>query len=147
MKVVSVDDEKINLLIIEEMSKELGLDVISFQDPVLALDFIKNNEVDLMFVDYIMPEINGVDLVKQFRKLYNDIPVVMITSITDDEDLKLNAIKAGATEFLNKPLNTPEFTARIKNLMQLRKAQLLLKDKALFLEDEVKKATEKDQSG
>ncbi len=143
MKAVSVDDQKVNLMVIEGMSEELGLDVTSFFNPIEALDFIKNNETDLIIVDYKMPEMNGVELVKNIRKYYSDIPVVMITSLKDDDELKLAAIENGATEFLNKPLNKTEFRARMKNLMELRKAQLLLKDRALHLEEEVEKATAK----
>jgi len=143
MKAVSIDDEEINLLIIEGMSKELNLDIISFQNPIKAFDFIKKNDIDFIFVDYVMPELNGIELIKKIRTCCEDIPIIMITSISDNEDLKLNAIKSGATEFLHKPLNAPEFTARVTNLIQLRKIQLLLKDRALLLEEEIKKATEK----
>jgi putative two-component system response regulator len=55
----------------------------------------------------------------------------MITAISGDEELKIKAIEAGATEFINKPLEITEFTARVKNLIDLRMAQLMLKDKAL----------------
>jgi len=141
MKAVSVDDQKVNLMVIEGMGEELGLDVISFLSPIDALDFIENNEIDVVIVDYKMPNMNGVELVQNIRKYYSDIPIVMITSLKDDEELKLLAIENGATEFLNKPLNKIEFRARMKNLMELRKAQLLLKDRALLLEEEVRKAT------
>jgi len=67
----------------------------------------------------------------------------MITAVNNDNDLKLRAIRAGATEFLNKPLNIAEFKARVTNLMELRMAQVLLRDRARLLENEVLKATEK----
>jgi len=141
MKGVIVDDEKINLMIIQKMANQVGLDVECFENPLEALDYINNNEIDLVMVDYQMPEMNGVDFIKNLRKISLEIPIVMITIISDNEQLKLEALEAGATEFLNKPLAEAEFKARITNLMTLREAQVLLKDRAALLEREVKTAT------
>ncbi|MBN2041012.1 MAG: response regulator [Spirochaetes bacterium] len=142
LQAVSIDDEEINLLIIEKLAEKVGLKVISYSDPIAAYEYVKDNEVDLIFVDYMMPKLNGVELIEKIRRHHQNIPIVMITSITGNEKLKIDAIEAGATEFLNKPLKGSEFLARITNLANLRYHQLLLKDKALLLEEEVKKATE-----
>lgn len=139
---VSVDDERVNLLLVEQMAQELGIRVRSFQDPLEAVSFVEANPVDLVFVDYMMPGLDGVGFIGKVRGRHADIPIVMITAVTDNDELKLRAIKAGATEFLNKPLNMPEFTARINNLTQLRKAQRFYKDWAILLKKEVEKATE-----
>lgn len=141
LNVVSVDDNYVNLLLIETMAKEIGLPVKSFLNPLTALEYIENNPTDIVFVDYMMPEMHGIELIHRIRAKYSDIPVIMITAVTDDNKLKIEAIEAGATEFLNKPLNPAEFKARVINLAMLRKSQLLLKDRALLLEDEVEKAT------
>jgi response regulator RpfG family c-di-GMP phosphodiesterase len=140
---VSVDDERVNLLLVEQMAQELGIRVRSFQDPLLAVSFVEANPVDLVFVDYMMPGMDGIGFIGKVRGMHADIPIVMITAVTDNDELKLRAIKAGATEFLNKPLNMPEFTARINNLTTLRKAQRFYKDWAILLKKEVEKATEK----
>lgn len=142
LQAVSIDDEQVNLLIIEELTLKLGLSITSFADPIYALEYIKNYNVDIVFVDYIMPGMNGIDLIIKIRQYHPNIPIVMITSISGDEKLKLDAIEAGATEFLTKPLRGSEFIARVTNLANLRRHQILLKDKALLLEEEVKKATQ-----
>lgn len=140
MKIVSVDDNAINLLLIETLTEEVGHHVISFESALKALEYINQNPVDIVLTDYMMPEMHGIELIEQVRKRFSDIPIVMITAVTDDNALKIEALEAGATEFLNKPLNPPEFKARLTNLVNLRRAQLLLKDKAMLLEEEVKKA-------
>ncbi len=142
LQAISIDDEEINLLLIEELALKIGLKVKSYADPLKALEYIKGNSIDIVFADYLMPEMNGIDLIRRIREYHPSIPIVMITSIIGDEQLKLDAIEAGATEFLTKPLRGSEFAARITNLANLRKYQLLLKDKALLLEEEVKKTTE-----
>ena len=141
LEAVSIDDEEINLEILEEMSKETGVNITSFVNPLEAAEYVDGNSVDIAFVDYMMPEMNGIELIKHIKELHPDIPIVMITAISDNSNIKLNALKAGATEFLVKPIDAPDFVARVKNLVALRKAQLLLKDKARLLEDEVEKAT------
>jgi response regulator RpfG family c-di-GMP phosphodiesterase len=130
-----------NLLLIQEMGAKLDLEVISFQDPQQALDYLERESVDLLFIDYMMPVMDGVSFIRRARELYSDIPIVMITAVTSDHDLKLRALESGATDFLNKPLNLPEFTARVNNLKQLRKSQRLYKDWAELLRDEVYSAT------
>jgi len=65
----------------------------------------------------------------------------MLTASNDSHELHLNALEAGANDFLYKPLNAPIFKARVSNLLKLKKSNTLLEDRALLLEDEVKKAT------
>ncbi len=140
LKTVSVDDNEVNLMLVETMSKNLDVDITSFSNPLAALKHIESSGADLVFVDYMMPEMHGVDFIKRVRAFCPDVPIIMITAVADDNALKLSAIEAGATEFLNKPLNPAEFRARVANMASLRKAQLMLKDRALLLEDEVDKA-------
>lgn len=142
MRALSIDDEKFNLMLIEAMGSEIGIQVHSFTDPYKGIEAFLSESFDIVFVDYMMPKIDGISVIEEIRKTASDVPVVMITAV-DDNNLMLRAIQAGATEFLRKPVNMPEFKARAGNLLQLRKSQLLLKDRAKLLEEEVQKATEK----
>ena len=140
LTIVSVDDNTINLLLIEALAKDIAMEVKSFFSAKEALKYIETGNYDIILTDYMMPEMHGIDFIKKVREYNPDIPIVMITAANDDNKLKLEALEAGATEFLNKPLSTTEFKARLSNLIKLRTAQLLLQDKALFLEEEVRKA-------
>ncbi len=142
LNALSIDDEKFNLLLIEAMCAEIGLQVHSFTDPRKGIEAFQRGLFDIVFVDYMMPSVDGITVIEEIRKTASDIPIVMITAV-DDNTLMLRAIESGATEFLRKPVNMPEFKARTGNLLQLRKSQLLLKDRAKLLEEEVRKATEK----
>jgi two-component system, response regulator RpfG len=143
MQALSVDNDVINLKLIKALAEEIGLTVKSFQSPIQALNYAVENEVDMVFVDYILPEMDGLSFIREFRRGCNDVPVVMTTAVTDSIQLKLDALEAGATEFLSKPLNSVDFRARVKSLSSLRSAQLQLRDRALSLEREVATATEK----
>lgn len=141
MKVLSIDDNKTNLLIIESYAKTLFLQINSFLEPKEALLSSKNIEYDLVIVDYMMPEMNGLEFIDEFRKSNSEVPIIMLTAVDDDIQLQIKALEYGANDFLSKPINAPVFKARIVNMLKLRKSQLLLKDKAMLLQEEVNKAT------
>jgi len=141
MQVVSVDDNKSNLLIIEAYGKTLGLYVKSFEDPMMALEHLKEEGCDILITDYMMPQMNGVELIRAFRMLDTHTPAVMVTAVGDNVALHMEALEAGATDFLSKPIHSAMFKARLSNLLLLKKAQRILENKALLLEEEVKKAT------
>ncbi len=141
LKAVSVDDEKMNLLLIEQLAEKNNLEVVSFDKPLKALEYLKREDADLLFVDYMMPEMDGVSLIQKVRFFKREIPIVMITAVTSDSELKLKALQAGATDFLNKPFDMAEFSARIQNLSLLRRNQLFYKKWAEMLKEEVSRAT------
>ena len=125
MKIISIDDNRTNLLIIESYAKLLSLKIDSFTEPKEALISVETCEYDC----------------KQARKKGIDVPIIMLTAVGDDMQLQIEALEYGANDFLSKPINAPAFKARIINMLKLRKSQLLLKDKALLLQEEVNKAT------
>ena len=141
MKILSIDDNKTNLLIIESYAKILNLEIESFLNPKEALEASFENEYDLVIVDYMMPEINGLEFIQSFRQNNQNTPIIMLTAVGDDMELQIKALEYGANDFLSKPINAPAFKARIINMLKLRKSQLLLQDKALLLQDEVNSAT------
>ena len=141
MRIISIDDNKTNLLIIESYAKILNLEIESFLNPKEALEASFEKEYDLVIVDYMMPEINGLEFIQSFRQNNQSTPSIMLTAVGDDMNLQIKALEYGANDFLSKPINAPAFKARIINMLKLRKSQLLLQDKALLLQDEVKLAT------
>jgi len=139
MHAIAVDDNEVNLMLIESMAQSIDLPVKLFQDPMKANDYAKNHLLDIAFIDYQMPDLNGIQLTHMIRGYHPEIPIIMISAINDADNLKLDALEAGVTEFIIKPIKTYEFRARVKNLLQLRRYQLLYQDKAKVLEAEVAK--------
>ncbi|RLA82991.1 MAG: hypothetical protein DRG78_05650 [Epsilonproteobacteria bacterium] len=139
LKAVVIDDEEINLLLFEGYIKDLGMDVITFDNSKDGLEYLKQNDADLVYVDYMMPEMDGVELIKEFRKVHQTTPVLMITSTTNDEALMLQALDAGATDFLLKPIKPFEFKIRSKSFMALRQSQNELRERIKTLENQLKK--------
>jgi len=144
LKAVIIDDEEINLLLFEGYVKELGMDVMLFDNSNDGLEYLKQNDADLVYVDYMMPDMDGVELIKEFRKVHKTTPVIMITSTSGDEALMLQALDVGATEFLTKPIRPFEFKIRSRTLMALRESQNQLREKIVFIENQLKQKASKE---
>ncbi len=144
MKIVIIDDVQFNITLLQHLIKKLrdneefpNVEAISFTEPLKALAWCMDNEPDLVIVDYMMPEMDGIMFSKRFREIrgYKDIPLLMVTA-NHEASVRIDALANGVTDFLNKPLDNAEFLARAKNMLRLRKS---LK----HLAEEVRKATAK----
>lgn len=142
IKMIYVDDEDLNLKLVEKFCQASGLEPLLFNSPKAALEHAAKTRIDIALVDYCMPEMDGVELTRQLKLMYPDIFIIMITSLSENEQIKISAIQNGAVEFLGKPLNLVEFSARLINIKELVTSRLLIKNKAALLKNEIDKATE-----
>lgn len=140
MKIVSIDDNENNLFLIEAMCEDMDLNVVSFLDPLEALMYVIKNDIDMIIIDYMMPNLNGLEFIQEYRKKNTDIPILMITAAGDDKIHK-DAFAAGANDFLSKPVNSALFEVRVINLLTSYENRMLLKDEAKLLQKEIEKAT------
>lgn len=79
-----------------------------------AIELYRNNSVDLILLDIKMPEMNGIEALKEIRKLSADIPIIMQTAYAFDSDKDI-AIEAGCTGFITKPINPVVLKQTISN--------------------------------
>jgi putative two-component system response regulator len=136
MPLLIVDDSRSSRLALETAVRSFAAyELESFGDPLAALERSRDIDFDLVLVDYMMPGLNGVDFIRRLRMQpgYESVPMVMITSQTE-RSVRLEALDAGATDFLTKPFDPLELQARILNLMALRNAQVELADRARSLD-------------
>ena len=140
---VVVDDTEINLRLLETLIARLeNCDCHSFSCPKTALAFCSDNRVDLVIVDYMMPEMDGIELIRQLRQVssQSSTPVLMITA-NEAKSVRYDALESGADDFLTKPVDAVEFLARTRNMLKLSAANRALHDRADWLNQEVHKAT------
>ena len=142
-RVAIIDDSDINLTLLKALVNKLGnCQPFLFQEPFKGLAWCSENLPDLIIVDYMMPELDGMELITRLRKVpgREEVPVLMITA-NDDKDVRYEALQIGATDFLTKPVDRIEFSARVRNMLALGASRRHLADRAAWLAEEVKKAT------
>ena len=140
-----VDDSRSVLNFLKRHLEAGGLvEATAFLDPVEALACARERVFDLVLVDYEMPHMDGISFIRAFRNLpgCTDVPIAMVTSRQSD-DIKMEALQAGATDFLPKQSRSVEMTVRLRNLIQLGAAVRKLNDRAAHLASEVSAATRK----
>src|SRR5436305_7466103 len=141
--VLIVDDLFSSRLLLAEIVRQIDgkLNLELFDTPSRALEFCRNNRVDMILTDYKLPEFDGIQLVRQLRSLPHcvDVPVIVIT-VVDDRRVRYEALEAGATDFRIKPLDEHETRARCSNLLDLRRHKIVLSDQARVLQYQVDKS-------
>lgn len=143
MPVLIVDDSQTNQIVMETLLHALGArEVAAFQDPLEALQWVGEGRPDLIIIDYLMPQMDGISLIRKIRQIeqIRHTPIIMVTT-TDLKRVRIDALDAGATDFISRPIDPLEFKVRARNLLALGEAQARLNDTAAWLTEEVRKKT------
>ena len=120
-KILLVEDDPQAVGILEPILVSKGFSVAVARDGMEGLEKVRLLSPDILLLDVHMPRMNGIELC---RRIKNDdamrlTPVVMLTAMADLEK-KLEALEAGADDFVNKPYNTVELVTRIKSLLKVK---------------------------
>lgn len=103
-----------------------GLDVLEAEDGQIAIDTFdkKQEEIDIMILDVMLPKLNGYEVLKHVRKNQKKWdPVIMLTA-KDEEDDKIYGLDAGADDYMTKPFSNRELVARIKSSLRMKDVEL-----------------------
>jgi len=120
-KVIYVDDNKFNIALVKAYAEECGVNLISFLDSKEALNYVLSNDVDMVLLDYMMPELNGLEFAKTLKSKKPYVSIIMISAF-DDYKLRAEAKKIGIDDFLPKPVTLDNFKMRIVNkILQMEK--------------------------
>ncbi len=127
------DEEALALLLKYNLEKE-GYEVIWESSGNKALAAVEKYCPSVILLDWMLPELSGVDICKMIRNKpdIKDIPIIMLTAKGEEED-KIKGLSAGADDYVTKPFSVPELMARVKT--NLRRAPELLPQKELVFED------------
>jgi DNA-binding response OmpR family regulator len=116
LKILVVDDEK---LLVKGMKFNLeneGYEVECAYDGAAAVELARNGHFDLVIMDVMMPEMDGIEACQHIRE-FSNVPVIMLTAKSEDAD-KLMGFESGADDYLTKPFNILELKARVRALLR-----------------------------
>lgn len=141
--VMVLDDEHLIADYVSRVVLELGTtEVRVYTHPEEVLRGVAERMPDLLITDYQMPDLNGVQLIERFRRDHPNpqIPIIMITA-DSQRSTRNAALAAGASEFVNKPIDRDEVRIRVRNMLALREGQRSAERRAEWLQSEVAIAT------
>jgi DNA-binding NtrC family response regulator len=131
-KILIVDDEPFNLDLLEQELSDLGYSSERAGDGAQALEKIDKLNPDLVLLDYRMPDMNGIDVLREIRQRKKDLPVIMITAY-GTIDVAVEAVKAGADDFVTKPFDSEHLAMVVKKALERSE----LKQDVEFFADEL----------
>ncbi len=117
MKLLVIDDDPAFNKMLTSFLMKKDYDVKSAHSPHSALELLKANKFDLVLTDFKLPDMNGIQLMQEIKKTYNNIPVILITNYSDIRTA-VNSIKLGAFEFVTKPVIPDELIKTIEKAIQ-----------------------------
>ncbi len=120
-RILCVDDEPRNLTLLKAILLPRGFDVIAAANGLEALEEIRTGRIDICLLDVMMPGMGGFEVCRLIKAddCHRNIPVVMITSLTDQAN-RIRGIEVGADDFISKPFDKAEVLARIKMLLHVK---------------------------
>lgn len=117
MKILVADDESRMRKLVRDFLVKAGYEVIEAKDGEEALDlFYKDNKVDLIILDVMMPKIDGFGVIKEIRE-NSRVPVIMLTALSEEKD-ELMGFKYGVDEYVSKPFSPKVLVARVEALLR-----------------------------
>lgn len=142
-KIAIIDDEPTNVKVVSRLLQMDGYSkFVTTCDAREAMDLIWREAPDIVLLDLMMPHVSGLEILRTLRRheATKMTPVVILTASTDRE-MRIDALRRGANDFLNKPIDPSELAPRVGNLLALKRHQDQLRGYSRRLEAAVKRRT------
>ena len=107
-KVLIVDDNKVNILIAERIINNFNPEITTCMNGFDAIELIKNNNYDLVLLDHMMPEMDGIETMKELKSLNINLPIIFALTANSYDGLKEMYISEGFNGYVAKPINIKE---------------------------------------
>jgi len=146
-KILIVDDQKIHVLLLEEILYSSGYkNIRSTTDPRQAIGLYQEFQPDLLILDLQMPQFDGFEVMKHLKAVKKDdyLPILVLSS-QKGQEINLQVLAAGATDFLNKPYENIEVLVRVRNMIEVRLLHNQVRDQNRILEAKVRERTQELQ--
>jgi len=119
--ILVVDDNQENLKVISNFLKEMNYKIALALDGDSALQIVRENKIDLILLDIMMPGMDGFEVCKILKEKSEtkDIPIIFLTARTESDDI-IRGFQLGGVDYITKPFNREELYARVNSHMQLK---------------------------
>ena len=117
-----VDDDAAVCRVLSIMLSDLGYEVVTETDGRKALAILREGEFDVVLLDIVMPDVNGLELIDQIREHFNVLPILVVTAYGSAE-LTVDAMRRGATDFVTKPVDATLLDLRIRSAFDLEQTR------------------------
>lgn len=117
MKILLIEDEPGLVSVIVRGLNEAGMEISVAADGLTGLEMAMKHQFDLIVLDIMLPEMNGIQVCKELRKKNEEVPVLMLTALGSTENI-VTGLDSGADDYLVKPFKFAELEARIRSLIR-----------------------------
>ncbi|HEY8614808.1 hybrid sensor histidine kinase/response regulator [Phenylobacterium sp.] len=123
-RILIVDDVADNRTILGRRFQRRGFEIAEAESGRGALEMIAAGDFDVVLLDVMMPDMNGLEVLRRIREQYNDVqlPVIMVTGKTESQDI-VEALTAGANDYITKPVDFAVALARVSTQVRSRRAE------------------------
>lgn len=116
-KIVLAEDNSVLSLLLKFRLEKDGYELLMAENGKQALEFIENENPDLILTDIMMDYVSGLEVISHVRnKLKSKVPILVFSS-SGQEEMVLNAFNLGANDFMSKPLSPNELSIRVKRML------------------------------
>ncbi len=148
MNILVIEDEPNLLSIIRKGLSEKNYEVSAALDGTTAMDMISNNSFDVIVLDIMLPDINGIEICRKLRSNHNYTPILLLTALSTTENV-VAGLNAGADDYMAKPFKFTELDARINALArragQVQKPAEIIEIDDLIIDRRSKKVQRNNQ--
>lgn len=137
-RVLVIDDDRTVRMLLKVILKKAGYDVVECANGKTSLKKAESFKPDLILLDLMLPDINGLQLLETFTSKENlkDVPIIVLTGSTDEEN-KLTALRSGAVDFITKPFLSEEVLLRVRTQLRIHSLIHSLQEAVEKLQDDV----------
>ncbi len=135
LRILVVDDKEANVRLVSSMLAPRGYEIDVAYNGREALQRVADNPPDLIILDVVMPEMDGLEVARTLRaqEATRGIPILMVTALDSVKD-QVRSLEAGADDFLGKPVHSMELVARVRSLLRIKQLHDELQTKNVLLE-------------
>jgi CheY-like chemotaxis protein/HPt (histidine-containing phosphotransfer) domain-containing protein len=124
MEVVIIDDEPVSLTVMKQLVGKLpDCRARVFSSAAAALAWCEPNDPDVIIVDYMMPQLDGIEFTRRLRRAGKSHTPLLMVSANSEREVRERALQTGINDFLNKPFDSADLQARVSNMLALRSNQ------------------------